>query len=386
MQWVRTKLGEWEDKGTWLVDFEPSGSWCEVFFSLRFCPWPFSFSDGVERCLVARETKTGGMVDTNGKAFERLKKRRKLAGLLPVVGVLVVLVGACSSIVYVKAGFDQYGYNYNARLFNGWYGYYDKVLDGGLVPGTGDAMLVMKWSEDWTPMAEEPIGAWCTNHFKWYSNDYDEDTWYGWETRDKWVDSNGPFIWSLVGDWSIHVDYLGGTYMHNMIVTDQTDEGVLAGTGSSPVDQVTWQMTGLINGDHISFEMAWDYDGSSYVGTVVGIIAEDGTISGTWSSNANQAGLWWSVSGACTKIYEGVAAYKITEFLKIQKVGDDPIAWALYEQGGAYDAQWGTYSDGVPKYVVYQDTVDVFDTATKALVAHYDFCNASPKGLGQAIF
>lgn len=315
-----------------------------------------------------------------------MMKRRKLAGLVPIVGVVVVLIGACTSIVAVKGGFDQFGYNQTARLFNGWYGYYDKVLDGGWVDGTGDAMLLMKWSSDWTPMGDEPVGAWCTNHFTWYSNDYNEDTWYGWETRDKWVDSNGPFIWSLVGGWTIHVDYNGAPFIHYMTVTDQTDAGALAGTGSCPLYGVTWQMTGSIGGDHVSLEMAWDYDGNSYLATVVGIIAEDGTMSGKWSSNANQNGIWWSEAGACTKVYEGVAAYKITEFMKIQSVGDNPVAWALYQQGGAYDAQWGAYSDGVPRYVVYQDTVDVRDTATKALVAHYDFCDVSPKGLGQPIF
>jgi hypothetical protein len=319
-------------------------------------------------------------VETN-KALERMSKRRRLSGLIPVLAVVGILVGAYSMMVPARGGFDEWGYNYGARLFNGWLGYADKT-----VGSTDDAMLLMKWSSDWTPQADEPVGAWCTNHFTWYSNEYSEDTWYGWETRDKWVDSDGPFVWSMVGDWTIHVDYLGGAYMHYLVVADQSDAGLLAGSGSSPSGPVTYEMTGTVSGDHVSFTMALDYDGSSYVGTLVGTIADSGTIRGTWYSNAGQNGIWWSELGVCTKVYEGVAHYKITEFLKMQKVGDDPAAWAMYEQGGAYSAGWGSYSSGVPKYVVYQDVIDVRDSATKQIVAHYDLCTSSPKGLGHPIF
>ena len=170
-------------------------------------------------------------------------------------------------------GFDAYGYNYNARLFNGWYGHYDKNIEGGSIEGTGDAKLVMKWSQDWEPMADQPIGAWVTNHWTWYSNDYNEDTWYGWNTR------------------------------------------------------VTWNET-----------------------------------------------------------TEPEADYKITEFLKIQKVSNNEEAWEEYQEGGAYSAGWGTYDNGVPKYVVFQDTIEVYNTETGDMVASYNLCETAPKGLGQPIF
>jgi len=162
----------------------------------------------------------------------------------------------------------------DAHLFNGWYGYYDRNIEGGWVLGTGDAWLVMKWSKNWIPMADEPIGAWVTNHWTWYSDDYDEATWYGWDTRVEWTDKD---------------------------------------------------------------------------------VAPE-------------------------------AAYFIIEFLKVQKISDDPDAWEAYEAGGAYSAGWGTYGDGVPKYVVFQDVISVYDTTTGELVATFNLCTIAPKGLGQPIF
>ena len=75
-------------------------------------------------------------------------------------------------------GFDQYGYNYQARLFNGWYGNYLKPTTP-LEYGTWNAWIVMKWSKNWVPMQNEPDGAWVTNHWSWYSNDLSPSDWYG---------------------------------------------------------------------------------------------------------------------------------------------------------------------------------------------------------------
>jgi hypothetical protein len=189
-----------------------------------------------------------------------------------LVAVVFVFLTAAVGTVFA-GGFDEYGYNYGARLFNGWYGYCDKDIAGG----TDDAWLVMKWSKDWTPMGDEPVGAWCTNHFSWYSNDYDVSTWYGWDTRLAWTD---PSI----------------------------------------------------------------------------------------TPNAK---------------------YYMTEFLKIMKVSDKPEAWEEYSTGGAYDAGWGYYDDGVPKYVVFQDVVEVYqisEDGSYTLIATYDLATTSPKGLGQPIF
>jgi hypothetical protein len=199
--------------------------------------------------------------------------------LMPILVVLFVASMVCPAMA--QGGFNEWGYNYTARLFNGWYGQWgERKAYQGLPPGehwsgaTWDAWILMKWSKNWTPEADEPIGAWVTNHWTWYSNDYDVATWYGWDTRVVWTDKD---------------------------------------------------------------------------------VAPEAT-------------------------------YLVTEFLKVQSVGNDPVAWAAYEAGGAYSAGWGSYASGVPRYVVFQDVVSVYDTSTGELVATFNLCTASPKGLGQPIF
>lgn len=52
----------------------------------------------------------------------------------------------------VVQGFDQFGYNYQARRFNGTYDSVDRVLDGTYWGSTGDFVddkLMMTWSQDW---------------------------------------------------------------------------------------------------------------------------------------------------------------------------------------------------------------------------------------------
>jgi hypothetical protein len=52
----------------------------------------------------------------------------------------------------VTLGNDQFGYNYQAHLFNGTYDSSDRVLDGlyfGSVGDYTDDNLIMKWSDEW---------------------------------------------------------------------------------------------------------------------------------------------------------------------------------------------------------------------------------------------
>lgn len=76
----------------------------------------------------------------------------------------------------ITVGYDQYGYNYQARLFNGRYCDYDRVIGGPYE----DVTLVMKWNDAWLSNMDRDgdnkldrhygytsyigSGAWCTNH------------------------------------------------------------------------------------------------------------------------------------------------------------------------------------------------------------------------------
>ena len=76
-------------------------------------------------------------------------------------------------------GYDEFGYNYQAHMFNGRYCDYDRVIGGAYC----DVKLVMKWNDAWLSnkdcdgdgLLDRPgsyigSGAWCTNH-QWGYND-----------------------------------------------------------------------------------------------------------------------------------------------------------------------------------------------------------------------
>jgi hypothetical protein len=80
-------------------------------------------------------------------------------------------------------GYDEFGYNYQAHMFNGRYCDYDRVAGGDYC----DVKLVMKWNDAWLSnkdcdgdgKLDRPndfggsyigSGAWCTNH-QWGYND-----------------------------------------------------------------------------------------------------------------------------------------------------------------------------------------------------------------------
>ena len=45
----------------------------------------------------------------------------------------------------ITTGYDEFGYNYQAHLFNGRYCDYDRVIGGPY----DDVNLIMKWSDEW---------------------------------------------------------------------------------------------------------------------------------------------------------------------------------------------------------------------------------------------
>lgn len=52
----------------------------------------------------------------------------------------------------VVSGYDQFGYNYQAHMFNGTYDSSDRTIDGTYWGDTGDYVddkLMMKWSDAW---------------------------------------------------------------------------------------------------------------------------------------------------------------------------------------------------------------------------------------------
>ncbi len=100
-------------------------------------------------------------------------KRRLLLVVVAVLALLALGFG----VVWADGGFDEWGYNYQANMFNGLYWNYSRP-DPPCEPGTcaSDTLLIMKWSDEWlnedrvrcagTPQQGSSAceGAWLTNH------------------------------------------------------------------------------------------------------------------------------------------------------------------------------------------------------------------------------
>jgi hypothetical protein len=95
--------------------------------------------------------------------FTALAATLALVGLLATVGVAAAAPGGgCATIKggtitdslgnTLSTGYDQFGYNYQAHIFNGTYDSSDRVVDGtywGTVADYADDRLIMKWSDAW---------------------------------------------------------------------------------------------------------------------------------------------------------------------------------------------------------------------------------------------
>ncbi len=115
--------------------------------------------------------------------------------------------------------------------------------------------------------------------------------------------------WDTTGSYVAAFNYLGTDYPHDMSLT-QDGLGGLTGNGGSPAgaNTYTWVITsGSVSGDTIDFTA--DYTASADAVTpqttmhVLGTIAPDGTMSGTWSDNyqgGERSGTWASTLGTAT--------------------------------------------------------------------------------------
>ena len=117
-------------------------------------------------------------------------------------------------------GYDEFGYNYQAHMFNGRYCDYDRVAGGDYC----DVKLVMKWNDGWLSNMDcdgDSVldrhrgyasyigsGAWCTNHQWGYNDDGTKWTYFvkivaapadAYEEGGYWFTADGteigPAIW-----------------------------------------------------------------------------------------------------------------------------------------------------------------------------------------------
>jgi hypothetical protein len=116
-----------------------------------------------------------------------VKKLAILGAILAaVVALLAVIVTAVPAMAAKPAdtGFDEFGYNYQARIFVGAGDGVDRNLDGTVSgdPTYANDHLVMKWSQAWDDArfngAAWTPDAWETNEWSGMSPDGSQSVWH----------------------------------------------------------------------------------------------------------------------------------------------------------------------------------------------------------------
>ncbi|MFA6520415.1 MAG: hypothetical protein WCT44_02280 [Candidatus Paceibacterota bacterium] len=117
--------------------------------------------------------------------------------------------------------------------------------------------------------------------------------------------------WDVTGSYVINMEYQGTQYPHDLSLV-QDNVGNLTGNGGSPAggNVYTYDLTsGLVDGDTIDFLASYtatpDAVTPQTIMHVMGTIAEDGTISGTWTDNyqgGERSGAVSTVSGNAVSV------------------------------------------------------------------------------------
>lgn len=257
--------------------------------------------------------------------------------------VMAVKPAACATIQggtitdsagqQVTLGYDQWGYNYQANMFNGWYGNYSRPT----VPATSGDSLMMKWNDAWLSSKDcdddhkldrhfgfvsyRGSGAWLTNHA---SGAYD--------------------VQNISGSYVFNYEWNDGYYPNDVVLT-QTGQSV-TGTIGWPSGQnpylVEGTVVGTVVGDVVTLTV--DYNDRAYDRTMTGTIGSDGSMSGNWTDGlpSTDLGTWSTVAGISVK-----SSCSWSDFVKIVAAPADAVMvgtdWTL---GGTVmgPAIWGDFA------------------------------------------
>lgn len=176
--------------------------------------------------------------------------------------------------------------------------------------------------------------------------------------------------WDATGEYVLDMEYLGSNYTHDLILA-QDESAQLTGEGGSPAGANIYLWTvedGTVSGDSIEFTAHYtatpDAVTPQTVLDVVGVIASDGTMSGTWSDNysdENRTGTWTTISGVAEELPESTPTVTVTIEKFVQGVmatstnaddADFPMTstWNAENTG----AGTGTYSLSETNTIPYQ--------------------------------
>ena len=190
----------------------------------------------------------------------------------------------------ITTGYDEWGYNYQAHMFNG--GYCDAYRDAAWCQEWKEDYLIMKWNDAWLSNKDCDEDGLLDRHFGY-------DSYIGsgaWCTNHQWGSYYAGY-WFLDGSWKLEFilgDDPPQIFPHSWEITTQTD-GTITGIGESGIHDYTLVIT--IIGDSLEIIATYGSTLPGYTYTAEGTIAADGTISGVWTGSNSKSGTWSSVEG-----------------------------------------------------------------------------------------
>jgi hypothetical protein len=209
----------------------------------------------------------------------------------------------------IMTGYDQWGYNYQAHMFNG--GYCDAYRDAAWCQPWAEDYVIMKWNDAWLSNNDCDndnlldrhygfptyigSGAWLTNHI---SGTYE---------------GVGTDYWDVTGTYVINVEWLGNDYPETLVLTQVGEDITGVSLDTIPPGSFFTVYDGSVIGNVINIYA----NRGSLIVHMEGTIALDGTMSGTWHDDTGQLGFrtgtWETTTG-------GASGYQVcywSDFYKI---------------------------------------------------------------------
>lgn len=208
----------------------------------------------------------------------------------------------------ITTGYDQWGYNYQANMFNGMY--CDAYRDAAWCQQFKDVSLTMKWNNAWLSNQDCDNDALLDRHYG-FSSYVGSGAWLTNHAKGTYISST-EYHWDVTGNWML--DYAGFTNNREFRNLAQDDEGNVTGefwwlNGSN------WEyggtLAGTVSGDTI--QLHYDRSPIVYTGDFEGVIG-DGVITDGTFSDSHGNNLSWTATGASEQVYE---TCNVSDFVKI---------------------------------------------------------------------
>jgi len=237
----------------------------------------------------------------------------------------------------VSLGYDQWGYNYQAHMFNGWYDNYSR---SETPVDTGDR-LMMKWNDAWLSNKDCDGDGKLDRHYG-FSGYIGSGAWLTNHASGTYQKSNAA-NWNVSGNWLL--DFAGGTDNREFRNLVQDEEGNVVGEFWW-LNGPNWEYGGTLAGNVVgnTLHLNYDRDPILYTGVFDGVISENSITDGTFSdSHGNH--LLWTATGTAIAV-DNTCSW--SDFVKIVAVPSD----AELENGYWYSADgteigpaiWGEFA------------------------------------------